>query len=136
MVLSAFASELYLKCLFVLETSRDPPEIHDLRKLFLLLSQAARDELEAAWNLYAAQPNRVRVYEAIERLTGSVVPRDLRWSLRNGSDAFTSLRYLHEERNQNTKFFLGDFPAMVRGIVLRRRPQWSSMVHTPPKPIP
>ena len=41
MVLSAFAAELYLKCLFVIETGRSAPDTHDLRKLFSLLSDLA-----------------------------------------------------------------------------------------------
>ena len=56
MVLAAFASELYLKCLFVIETGRAAPEIHELRKLFLLLSETARLEIEASWDEYVQQP--------------------------------------------------------------------------------
>jgi hypothetical protein len=88
MVLAAFASELYLKCLFVIETGRAPVVTHELRTLFLQLSETARDEIDKEWNFYNSMPHRARIYEAIERAQGVSIPRDLRWSLRSGNDAF------------------------------------------------
>ncbi|MGY8705126.1 hypothetical protein RAD16_05205 [Bradyrhizobium sp. 18BD] len=135
MVLSAFASELYLKCLFVIETGRSPPDTHDLRKLFTLLSDLVRNDIENSWDAYNSTPSRVSVFEAIERQTGRAVPRDLRWHLKAGGDGFTSLRYQHEERHQNVAFFLGDFHLMVRDAVLFKRPSWANLIHGPARPI-
>jgi hypothetical protein len=135
LVLAAFASELFFKCLFVIETGRPAPEIHELRKLFLLLSDAARAEIEQNWNQYNLMPQRITMYEAIERRAGRPIPRDLRWSLRAGTDAFTALRYAHEEQHSNTTFFLGDLHMMVREAILIRRPQWGLLGHAPAKDI-
>jgi hypothetical protein len=134
MVLAAFASELYLKCLFVVETGRPPISTHELRKLFLQVSETARDEIDREWNAYNSMPHRTRLYEAIERAQGVSIPRDLRWSLRSGNDAFVALRYSHEP-NRSTTFFLGDLPIMVRNAILRRRPEWSGIIHGPAKDI-
>ncbi len=130
MVLAAFASELFLKCLFVIETGRAPPEVHELRKLFLQLSEDARAEIEDSWNEYVSQPKKANIYEMIERSVGRPIPRDLRWSLRVGGDGFTGLRYAHEPQHAKTTFLLGDFHFMVRQAILRRRPQWSKLRHT------
>jgi HEPN domain-containing protein len=130
MVLAAFSAELFLKCLFVIETGRDAPEIHELRKLFLLLSDDARSEIEASWDDYVLQPRRAQVYEVLEQNFGRPIPRDLRWSLRTGGDGFSVLRYAHEPQNANHTFLLGDFHYMVRKAILRRRPDWAKLRHT------
>jgi hypothetical protein len=135
MVLAAFASELYLKCMFILETGRSPIETHELRKLFLQLSEQTRHEIENTWNDYTSRPERIQLYETIEHARERSIPRDLRWSLRSGNDAFVGLRYAHEEQHADTIFFLGDFHIMVRAAILRRCPEWRSKVHAPAQEI-
>ena len=49
MVLSAFATELYLKCLLCLETGR-APHGHHLRNLFDQLLPETRERLKALWD--------------------------------------------------------------------------------------
>jgi hypothetical protein len=135
LVMAAFASELYLKCLYAFETGR-PATGHELRTLFLMLSDKIRAEIEARWDEYTAHPQRVRVYEAIERLEGISIPRDLRWSLKNGNDAFVSLRYIHEPDYVGPKFFLGNFHNLLRDVILVRHPQWGHLGHGPMREIP
>jgi hypothetical protein len=77
LVMATFASELYLKCLFTIETARPPIQSHELRKLFLQLSQPARDKIETQWNLFSTSPARVQHYEALEVARARLVrPRD------------------------------------------------------------
>jgi hypothetical protein len=135
LVIATLAAELYLKCLFIIETGRPSPDIHELRKLFLLLSDGARAEIEAVWDDYSKHPQTLTIYDAVENMTGFSIPRDLRWHLRAGNEAFVKLRYSHEPQNANVKFFLGDFHLMVRQTILRRRPEWANIVHTPAEEI-
>jgi hypothetical protein len=102
--------------------------------LFLQLSETARDEIDKEWSFYNSMPHRARLYEAIERAQGVSIPRDLRWSLRSGNDAIVALRYSHEQ-NRSVTFLLGDFHIMVRNTILRRKPEWAAVVHSPAKQI-
>jgi hypothetical protein len=79
--------------------------------------------------------SRVRHYERSNDFFARPIPRDLKWSLRSGNDAFVALRYLHEDRNSETKFVLGDFHHLVRTVILRRYPQWAVIVHAPAQHI-
>jgi len=134
LVLAAFASELYLKCLFALETGRQASG-HELRGLFLLLSEDTRFEIERQWDEYCAMPHRIRVYDAIKQLEGYDVPRDLRWSLKAGNDAFVSLRYIHEPNHIAPKFLLGDFHVILREVILAKKPEWRQVVHGPMRDV-
>jgi hypothetical protein len=75
------------------------------------------------------------MYEAIERMEGISIPRDLRWSLKNGNDAFVSLRYIHEPDYVGPKFFLGDFHNLLREVILVRSPEWAAFGHGPMRDI-
>lgn len=134
MVLSAFASELYLKCIFALETGR-VTDGHELRTLFNLLSEERRLEIEQRWDAYNDTQDRRRLYATIENFEGAAIPRDLRWSLRKGNDAFTQLRYIHEPEMQNAIFVLGDFPGILRQVIISIRPEWAVLSHGPLKKI-
>src|ERR1700748_1063655 len=90
LVLSAFASELYLKCLICIETDR-LAHGHDLQVLFKQLSGRSRQGIEKRWNAYVTTPQRQRIYAAIKSLQGADIPSDLDWSLRHGGDGFVEL---------------------------------------------
>jgi hypothetical protein len=50
MVLSAFASELFLKCLLILETNEAPENIHLLHVLYRRVSHKRRRRIEELWD--------------------------------------------------------------------------------------
>src|ERR1700674_3293155 len=50
MVISAFASELFLKCLLVVENKEPPRNVHNLAKLFGLLEQARQGRIQTLWD--------------------------------------------------------------------------------------
>jgi hypothetical protein len=135
LILSAFASELYLKCLLNVETGKRAHG-HHLRKLFYQLSRASREDIETRWNSYTATPLRQRTYNAILALTGQDIQQDLDWTLVQGSEAFTELRYMHESDDLKTKFFLGDFPDILRDRILVLKPEWRNMRHGGMEAIP
>jgi hypothetical protein len=135
LILSAFASEIYLKCIICLETG-ELAHGHHLKNLFRLIGPSTRRAIQQRWDVYVSSPLRQRMYAALASVNGSHVPTDLDWTLSEGSSAFTSLRYMHEVENLNTKFLLGDFPNVLRDVIIQMRPQWAFMAHGPMAPVP
>jgi hypothetical protein len=95
LVLSAFASELYLKSLICIETGKAVFG-HELQPLFKKLSGVSQKNIEDRWNAFVARPERQRIFAALKALSGETIPTDLDWSLQNGGDGFVELRYIHE----------------------------------------
>jgi HEPN domain-containing protein len=135
LILSAFASEIYLKCIICLQTGA-LAHGHHLKKLFRQISPKTRRKIEQRWDAYASAPQKQRLYAALSSMNGSPVPTSLEWTLSEGSNAFTSLRYLHETDENKTKFLLGDFPNMLREEIVELKPEWANLVHGPMKPVP
>jgi len=135
LVLSALASELYLKCFICLENSA-LAHGHDLHALFKLLSERTRRNIERRWNAYVATPQRQRIYAALRTISGKDVSTDLEWSLKNGASGFVDLRYIHELDNQGSKFVLGELPQLLREEILMLKPEWTNLIHGPMKTVP
>jgi hypothetical protein len=123
MVLSAFATELYLKCLLCIETGRVPNE-HNLKSLFLRLDLSTRKRLEDLWDEDIRHPERQKALGYIRRLPeGDQLQLDLMYALDVGANAFIELRYLYE--TQSSHFILSDFPNILRKVILERFPSWT-----------
>jgi hypothetical protein len=122
MVLSAFASELYLKCLICIETGTVPDSIHSLKKLFRQINRRYQSQVEDGWKLQVQRPDIVQSLAMIEAQYGVKVPRDLDWALDAGSHGFVQIRYIYE--GAQTKFLLGDFPQILRAVILQVKPEW------------
>jgi hypothetical protein len=127
MVLSAFAIELYFKCLRRLEGS-SIPQTHNLKALFRDLSPQTKNQIQQLWDAYA--PSQEPLWQTIEKTTGKTIPRDFSELLAISSKAFNELRYLHED--DSGSFFVGDLPPMLKAVILRRMPIWATLRHTPP----
>jgi hypothetical protein len=129
MVMSVFASELYLKSLLCAETG-DAPNTHNLKKLFDALQPSTCRRLEDAWDADIRRPERQKVIDHIRTLPrGSTLKLDLPYLLNIGANAFVELRYFYEK--QRADFLLGDFPNLLRKVILERFPQWGSIPPTP-----
>ena len=129
MVLSAFASELYLKCLLCIETG-EVPRGHNLYELFKGLKPETRRRLEDLWDGEIRRPERMKVIEHIRKLPGGDSLRlDLPYALDVGADSFIELRYFYEK--QSSHFLLGDFPDLLRKVTLERLPGWVSLTLPP-----
>jgi hypothetical protein len=131
MVLAAFASELYLKCLLILETGRTPPT-HHLKSLFRELTPQTRKKIEDGWN--RVLPIRQPLWDAMERTTGKKPPTAFDDALTEGSRAFTELRYSHENEG-NPTFLLGDLPPVLVNVIWERMPAWQNIRRAPAKEI-
>ena len=123
MMLSVFASELYLKCLLSMENGK-VPNTHNLKALFKYLQPATRKRLEELWDQSVRQPHRQVVLNHIRTLPeGQNLRLDLTYALDIGANSFIELRYLYE--TNRTYFLLGDFPDMLRTVILERQPSWA-----------
>jgi len=128
MVLCAFASEIYLKCLLFIETGK-VTRGHDLKGLFLRLDPLTRKRLEDLWNESLGRPEKQREFACIRKLPeGDQLQPDLLNVLGLGSNAFEELRYLYETKS--SKFLLGDFPDMLHAVILERFPEWRFVTPT------
>jgi hypothetical protein len=131
MVLSAFATELYFKCLLCLEGSKVMPT-HNLKALFRELAPQTRTRVEQLWKRHAV--GLEEMWRMIEQTTNTPVPRDFVTLLAMSSNAFQKLRYVHEDASGS--FFVGDLPPILRTIILDRRPLWATLRHAPPTSLP
>jgi hypothetical protein len=131
MTLSAFASELYLKCLLCVETGR-VPSTHNLRALFRQLQPATRRRLEDLWDQDIRRFERQKVLNHIRTLPkGEELKLDLPYALDIGANSFIELRYFYE--TSRSYFLLSDFPNLLRIVILERFPSWATVPPTPPK---
>jgi hypothetical protein len=124
-MLYAFACELFLKCLICIEKGYSPHG-HDLRILFNKLTPSTRKRLEEVWNQYAT--TYADRWIEIERNIGCAVARDLPSALAAGSKAFDLIRYRHEDRPIEFKFYLGAFPHMLGKVAFELKPEWATIL--------
>src|SRR2546430_1479658 len=79
MVISAFASELYLKCLLLIERG-SAPQVHFLDSLFSNLKPKTQARVRELWAELLLTPQEVRLRGAIESFSGVRFPTDLEWA--------------------------------------------------------
>jgi HEPN domain-containing protein len=127
---SAFASELYLKCLIQLDSGQQVIKEHNLRKLFAKLTPATQKDLESRFDLLLAkQPAYDESKMTAEmRDAASKRPTTFRETLRSGADAFTEWRYLYENDGFSNPFGLFPLPSLLRTVILERQPEWGQFV--------
>ena len=114
-VLPAFASELYLKCLICIESGKSPPKEHKLTALFLRLDLPTRKRIENLWDEDLKRPHRRRELICIRGLPdGDRLQTDLPYVLGIGAKAFEELRYLYE--TEGSHFLFDNFPYMLRKV--------------------
>jgi hypothetical protein len=133
MVLSAFASELYLKCLLCIETG-EPAQGHDLERLFLKLEPATRHEIDHLWDVDIRAPLKQKVLDHARAMPeGRNIKNDLRYALQLGADAFTEIRYHYETGTSH--FLLNDLPKILRIVTLRKQPTWDGALPKPSRAV-
>jgi hypothetical protein len=126
MVISAFASELFLKCLICLEAGKSPHR-HHLKPLFDRLPKHIQDRVEELWNQIVV-PLRKPLFDAAERESGRPVPRDFRSALKAGNNAFGDIRYSYEpEQAKKVAFYIGDLPLLLRTVTWELKPEWREL---------
>jgi hypothetical protein len=121
MTLSAFATELYFKCIIRLETGK-APKGHYVHDFFLKLSPTTKLVLEQKWD--AIILNRADILKKLDQQLAHPVPRDLRSNLKEGNKGFELLRYAYEPGNAGFRFLLSDLPIALRRAILELQPTW------------
>lgn len=112
MVICAFACELYLKCLLVIE-GKKPAKDHNLAKLFGRLEASNKEKIEAEWGrMLVVTGEQIKGFE--EKFNVEV-PRDLATALADCGNAFEVLRYLYEGKKAN--FYITHFPQVLRRVI-------------------
>jgi hypothetical protein len=125
LVLSAFASELFLKCLIYYESRPTAPiREHLLLNLFLRLSPPLRKRLSEIWD--EIQAERAAVLDQFDASMGRKVPRDLESNLRKGSDGFRLIRYVYEG-GVDFEFTLSDLPRVLCRAIIELEPEWGKL---------
>jgi HEPN domain-containing protein len=122
LVLAAFASELFLKCILVIEQAQCPRG-HDLGNLYSKVSGAVKAKLEQRWNTDFVAKRKEQL-AVVEKEYGVSIPRDLKNLLSLGARSFEHIRYAHEKQPVGN-FYLMDFPALLRTIVVEIKPAWA-----------
>jgi hypothetical protein len=117
MVMSAFAIELFLKCLLLLE-GKETDRIHSLDVLYQKLSRSHRRRIEKAWDKEA----RPKVDKLNERF-GLDYPSDLSNALVTCGQTFRDMRYGYEDPDRQV-FYLGDLPLILWRAIVAVRPEW------------
>ena len=118
MVLSAFAIELFLKCLLLLE-GKELDRTHTLNVLFRKLSHKRKRRIEEVWDKEA----RPKV-DTLRRKFGLSHPSDLSNALATCGKAFEHMRYGYEDPDRQV-FYLGELPTILWRTILELRPEWA-----------
>jgi len=136
MVLSAFTTELFLKCLICLETTKTP-QGHHLFELFEQLSPATQAKIVHLWDTHIV-PVRDPEWTFIESQPGigRKIHRDLPGALAASSRAFEKIRYGYEPKNrENSDFNVSDMPRILHRLILEMKPEWANLGRDV-KPVP
>ena len=120
MTLSAFAAELFLKSLLIVEGTT-PPGSHNSNTLFKRLHNKTKEALRIRWDGNVAA--REKELAENERRLDVQIPRDLDTALADCGDAFEKMRYLYEDPI-NVKFYITDLAGIVRDHIIVVRPDW------------
>jgi hypothetical protein len=124
---AALATELYLKCLLLVECGQFP-KVHNLKLLFGQLRTSTRQVLKKKHD------DLVRADQRLERFVKQGMKLDLDSLLEKGQDIFEQFRYPYEVNLKEVFFGLTGLLASVRDYILSIRPEWiddesTSQVH-------
>ncbi|WP_456740376.1 hypothetical protein [Bradyrhizobium sp. USDA 4469] len=133
-VLSAIATELFLKCLICIESGdAAPPRGHNLQTLFSQLSAPVRTRVQNLWDSDVV-PLRREEWDKWQEL-GLEVPGDLSSALGKGANAFQVYRYSYEDNTDGIHYYLHDLSALLERTILEMRPEFEAF-RRKPLPLP
>jgi hypothetical protein len=119
-VMSAFASEIYLKCLHAIEFQGTVPKDHPFDKLFGGLPVGTKQVVKKHWNAMAAHNP---IFKTGSARPGKRPKNDLVSALREGGLAFMKYRCAYEGK-QLKGYSLASLPDVLRDAILELKPEW------------
>ena len=124
-VISAFTTELFLKCIVCIETALTPRG-HHLFELFGQLRPETQAKIIHLWDTQII-PKRDPEWKMIEKSQFSIRPfkRDLPGALSASSYAFEKIRYSYEPGSKEGDFNVGDLPRVLHLVILEMKPEWA-----------
>jgi hypothetical protein len=122
-VCSAFALELYFKCLLVISGNLIPPE-HDLKKLFNKLIPSHKARIKQLSEAYMGDL-RIWLTEEHKKIGKPVPTIDVNYVLRASKNAFEMTRYLYETGLPEGRGWIADtIVEGTRDTILELHPEW------------
>lgn len=117
---SAFAVEVYLKCVLLVEGKAAPRE-HSLKKLFADLDRTHQSRIK---KLFDESVGRNRYAKRIQAADPAFTYR-LGAVLNATSDAFEEWRYLYEVRPKTRIFYgLAELKEAIERLIIELKPEW------------
>lgn len=128
---SAFALELFLKCLQTLD-SGDYSRRHDLDQLYYELPKPTQEEIRRRLDEVQASTKYGPFYAG---LRSDGYKTDLDSLLEMGRKAFEHFRYAFDPEivAQKARWALDDFMFIVRDLILERHPEWTPKGYPSPR---
>lgn len=123
LVLSAFASELFLKCLLAIERKPTSSRTHDLHLLFLKLSPGLQSRITVLWDHVVWDQVARESFIYAQETLGATIPRDLISALKFGANTFVDLRYVYE-KPRNINNIIIDLPLVLQRAIYEIYPNW------------
>jgi hypothetical protein len=112
-VISSFTSELFLKCLILLE-QRSPKGTHNLLTLYDQLTPEHQALVARHWDDMSLKWKNA--IDADEKVFNIKIPRDLKTALSDCGDAFKLIRYVYENPRKPL-FYITHLPISLRKSV-------------------
>ena len=120
MMLSAFSSELYFKCIYAFENNGRKTFHHDLLELFKQCSQAMKNTICERWEVRVVNSEQTRQIKTLEPSYDPV----LKTCLTEARETFERLRYYYETRFAFSPFRLGELPMVLREAIFEVKPEY------------
>lgn len=114
LLVDSFAVELYLKCLFVLDTNTAPPEEHSWKILFNALLPYTRIAIREAFGRIIESDPVLSNLDVINPEALKVT--DFERSLAAAENTFYKRRYLYEPMAQGERFYAHLLRDAIRGV--------------------
>jgi hypothetical protein len=114
LLVDSFAVELYLKCLFVLDTNAAPPEVHDWKSLFDSLAPHTKNAIREAFERIVRADVVLSHLDVIN--PEALMVTDFNRSLIAAKDTFDKKRYIYESQPTGEWFYAHLLREAIRAV--------------------
>jgi hypothetical protein len=116
----ALTIELYLKCLYFMDTGKKPPRSHDLKQMYNALKEESKAWIRAQYDFFVSIDEGIKVM----KLNVPEMQTELEVVLKDINNAFMNWRYNHE--GNLTSFPTGGpLSQALRARIKTLKPEWN-----------